>query len=444
MYKYDYADIKDKRERGWSWADIAEQYDATPKQVRQAYHSYCQNNDVGSVDPGTGNEAQGEFNPGTGSLKGKSREPLQLKEFMALCGVNEEEWDVKWYRPGYSEVGTKHPTTGEVTVTRLFNAQARLTPALSASAIEAVKQHVLEEMRSNSQARARPHALESPPKDPKLAELVLMDIHLGMLSWRYESGTDWDLHIADGAVRASVNGLLDEAAGQSISEFLVPIGNDFYHTDVTVKGKGGATNAGTPQDVDGRWQKAFNMGYDLMVWTIDRLLEIAPVKLVVVPGNHDKTKAWYLGEILQARYHAEPAVTVDNRPTPRKYHRHGNTLLGFCHGDGEKPTDLPNIMAQEAREAWGKCRFQEWHMGHWHHDWVKEQKGVTLRYLPPITPADNWHSEQGYVGNHREAQLMLWSEDRGRTATFHHTVVPTPEQELALGADWQYVGTPYA
>lgn len=82
-------------------------------------------------------------------------------------------------------------------------------------------------------------------------------------------------------------------------------------------------------------------------------------------------------------------------------------------------------------------------MGHWHHDWVKEYKGVTLRYLPPITPADNWHTEQGYVGNHREAQLMLWSQDRGRTATFHHTVVPTPEQEMALGDAWQYVGTPY-
>lgn len=448
MSKYNYHDIEEQRHAGVEWSVIGQSYGATAKQVRQAYWYWRKRQDTPETihnQKGTpsGDKVDGEWKPGTGSLSGQGREPLSLEQLMELSHLDPEAWEVDWVRPGYSEVGTKHPESGEVTVTKLFNLKAKLSPTLSTSVLEEVKGEILEEMRSRSQLVSRPYAVENPPKDPKMAEMILMDIHLGMLSWRYETGVDYDLHIADQAVRACVSGVLDEGAGQAIGEFVVPVGNDFFHTDITIKGKGGTTAQGTPQDVDGRWQKAFNMGRHLMTWTIDRLLEIAPVRLVVVPGNHDKTKSWYLGEVLAAWYHADPNVTVDNRPSPRKYLRHGNTLLGYCHGDGEKPADLPNIMAHEARDHWGHTRFQEWHMGHWHHDWVKEHKGVTLRYLPAITPSDAWHTEQGYVGNHREAQMMLWSLDRGRTATFHHTLVPTPEQEMALGEDWKYVGTPY-
>lgn len=446
---YDHERIAQRRAKGDPWKKIAkEDYPGhTSKQVRQAHHEWRKRRGVDGTSEetvATENTPEFEFRPRSGRLSGKgSRTPLTLDDLMEVSGLKREEWEVMWFRPGYSEIGAKDPD-GVLRIEKLFNAQARLKPLVGASVLEDVKREVIEEVREASTIRSRPHAVENPPQDPRLGEVVLMDIHLGMLSWRMETGADYDMHIVEDMVKAAVNGLLDEAAGQNIAQWLLPLGNDFFHTDQTIDGKGGATTAGTPQDVDSRWQKAFRAGRQLMQWTIDRLLEVAPVDALVVPGNHDEAKAWFLGEVLDAYYHADPNVRIDNRPILRKYHAWGNTLLGFTHGQSEKVSDLPNIMATAAPEAWGRSRFREWHMGHRHTEIVTENKGVRCRFLPAMTGTDAWHFKKGFVGNQREARLMLWTQDRGRAGEFDYNVVPTPEHVETLGPALNYIGTPYA
>ena len=63
-------------------------------------------------------------------------------------------------------------------------------------------------------------------------------------------------------------------------------------------------------------------------------------------GNHDEERIWYLGEYLEAWYHKNPNVTVNNRPK-EKILFFGSVLLGLTHGYSEKIQELGSLMAYE-------------------------------------------------------------------------------------------------
>lgn len=108
----------------------------------------------------------------------------------------------------------------------------------------------------------------------------------------------------------------------------------------------------------------------------------------------------------------------------RKYVRYGTNLLGFTHGDEEKSTDLPLLMAGEMGEAWGYVTHREWHIGHFHKS--KEMKFVSgdshgpviVRVLPSLSGTDAWHYRKGYVCGNRAAEAYLWSYKNGYTGHF--------------------------
>ena len=68
---------------------------------------------------------------------------------------------------------------------------------------------------------------------------------------------------------------------------------------------------------------------------IDRLRPIAPVQVVMVTGNHDTQRLYYLGDVLEAWFRNTKDVAVDNSPRQRKYFRYHGNLIGFTHGHNE-------------------------------------------------------------------------------------------------------------
>lgn len=262
-------------------------------------------------------------------------------------------------------------------------------------------------------------------KDPHMLELALFDAHFGKLCWGAETGTDYDLRIAERVYVDAFDDLLARIAGYEIEKVLIPIGNDMFQVDNWQ----GTTAHGTVVDsVDDRFQKVFRAGCRALTHAIERAREIAPVECVWVPGNHDTSTSWYLVEWLGARFHADASVTLDNGPSPRKYHEYGVTLLGFTHGRDEKMNDLPLIMAAEQPEAWSRTTHHEIHVGHWHkkkelrHLAGDEFGGVRVRVIPPLSGTDKWHHERGYVKNRRAAEAYLWSREHGYTGHFSVSV----------------------
>ena len=251
-----------------------------------------------------------------------------------------------------------------------------------------------------------------------LFEVDIFDPHFGKLCWRKETGADYDLKIAEVQYGMALEGLISRIGNQQVERILYPIGNDFFHVDNSRN----ETTGGTAQDCDGRWQKAFLEGRRAVKASIDRLREIAPVDVVMVPGNHDEEKVFYLGEVLQGWFSRTADVTIDNAPPLRKYYRFGANLIGLTHGKYEKHKELPLLMATERPADWAATKFREFHLGHWHQLKtisflpVQEFNSIRVRILSSLTPPDAWHKKMGYEGL-RAANAFFWDRADGLIGT---------------------------
>lgn len=262
----------------------------------------------------------------------------------------------------------------------------------------------------------------------RLLVLAVPDLHLGKLAWGRETGENWDLQIAERAYRDAVANILVRAHAIGFHEIEIPVGHDFFHIDGFVDGKVPTTFNGTPQDVDGRWQKAWDLGSDLLVWTIERALEVSErVTVKQVSGNHDKTKAYMFCRLLEAYFRNEGRVEFDIGPDPRKFTRWGNVGLMHTHGSDEKPQNLANLFQIEAPKTWGETLFREILMGHLHkkREWMDEEGGVVYNRLSSLSGADAWHHEQGWKGAVRSARGIIYCSHEGRIADVHHNIVPS-------------------
>lgn len=257
-----------------------------------------------------------------------------------------------------------------------------------------------------------------------LLEIDIFDLHLGKLAWAKETGYEnYDLKIAKQVFEDALESLIARTAGHKFSGVVLPIGNDFFHTDNLLT----ETTHGTRQDMDGRFHKTAHTGRHLMVYAVERLRDIAPVTAVVAPGNHDQLSAWHLGDSLECWFHAASDVTIDNMPTLRKYHEYGNVMLMFTHGNRGKHLDYPLVMATEQPEMWGRTKYREAHIGHLHKTQmrdsfkVNEHHGARVRIISSLCAADAWHAEHQFIGNLRQAEAFVWHRDEGQIAHATYT-----------------------
>jgi len=254
-------------------------------------------------------------------------------------------------------------------------------------------------------------------------EIDMPDIHFGRLTWNEESGEDYDIKIAEKIVIKVMEGLLSYTALFPIKKIVLPLGNDFFnvntHTNTTV--------GGTPQQEDTRWSKTYRRGVQLMVKVVEMCSQIAPVDVLIIKGNHDEERTFYMGEYLYAWFHQNQDVFIDNRALGRKYYLYGKNLIGFTHGDGGpskiKLDKYASLMPSEVPDLWAKSNYREWHLGHIHHKFeTKEENGVVVRFLRSLVPADAWTYDNGFTGQLRAAEAFVWDYDKGLQAQF--TVTP--------------------
>jgi len=244
-----------------------------------------------------------------------------------------------------------------------------------------------------------------------MCEIGIPDLHIGKALWsgkRSEIVKHFEI-VSDE--------LLSMAAAQKPEQILIPIGNDLIHID----NMDGTTTKGTSQDIDSKPQLMFESAVQMFIGFIRKARYIAPVKVVIISGNHDELTSFHVGVALKAYFHDCKDVEIDNGISSRKYVQWGTVLLGFVHGGKEdvKPEKLPLLMAVEQPKAWSKTTHREWHLGDKHHRkdvaWrlTNSDCGVHCRILPSLCATDSWHHKKGYVGQPRVADLYIWSKDRG-------------------------------
>lgn len=361
------------------------------------------------------------------ALVAKVRQEItSLDELLDFFEVDQEQWEVERFICNQWQMGSKNKETSEVTVTPLYQVKAwfkRRTAYLAEkNDVEALVDDAKKVLR---RAPKLPAVRRSRKKKPFLFVPSIMDPHFGKLCWARETGWEnYDVEEACRLVLDAIADLVEQCSRYPIAEILFPVGNDFFHVD---NGKN-TTTAGTPQDVDGRWFRAYRHGRRVMMEAIAALRQVAPVRVKIVPGNHDEERIFTLGDALEVAFEKVSGVTVDTEPTTRKYHRFGQCLIGFDHGKIKLPR-LAGIMQTEARKDWGETRWNEWLIGHWHKKGeamflpVQEEHGVRIRTIPSLTPPDFWHASSGYVGAVRAAEGLLYHEELGYRAQFSYTPI---------------------
>jgi len=200
-----------------------------------------------------------------------------------------------------------------------------------------------------------------------------------------------------------------KADGLEIDRFLLPVGNDGLNSE----GMSRATTKGTPQQDSMRWRQSFRGYWHLVTQAIEYLAQFAPVDVVVIQGNHDFERMFYVGEVLDALYHNNKNITIDNGLDSRKYYEYGINMIMFTHGDKEKAAELPLLIATEQPEMWSRAKVREVHCGHKHKEMLNEYMGTKVRFIPSICANDAWHKTQGYVGTLRCGQAFIWNKNRG-------------------------------
>lgn len=245
------------------------------------------------------------------------------------------------------------------------------------------------------------------------------DAHIGMMAWAKETGVPWDLAIARREITIAVDGVMDSAP--PAEHGLVIILGDWFHTDNSLNR---TLASGHVLDVDSRYPKMCAAGLDLACHTIDRgLQKHRTLEVWVLPGNHDQHTAIMMGVSLSRIYQKEKRLNVVDPNEPFAYKEFGSCLIASTHGHTVKGAQLPNLLAQRQRKAWGRTKWSCFYLGHVHHMEAKEYPGCIVEYKRAMCPKDGAMHSLGYESD-RDITCDTWHRDRGR-----------------IGRVWQRVGS---
>jgi len=261
------------------------------------------------------------------------------------------------------------------------------------------------------------------PNTEYALEMVPYDVHFGKMAWGKETMQgNYDLKIASKWFLESISTNINYSSNFPISKIYYILGQDLMHVENFM--------AQTPRgnfslDTDGRLPKIYKTAKKATIQAIEMCLEVAPIEIIWVPGNHDMHASYYLSEVIKERFRNEKNVVVDNSEPWRKARLWGNLLVGYTHETHVRTTNVINMLPQFWPELWGKSRFREWHSGHKH---KKEELkfaptttvgGVIIRQIPTLSTIDAWHYEHEFVDAVPAGESLIWSKHNGIVA--HYT-----------------------
>jgi len=355
---------------------------------------------------------------GSKSIESKSLRLRTIEQVLAHAEIDTRIWKVKNPRVNSWEVAAYDRESGW-TVQNLFQVRCDLEPVVVPSVASALDA-IFRDAAKHSPKCYKPVKGKA-SGDPHLLEVGLYDVHVGKMAWGVETGENQDLKTIEPIFRNAVEDCVRYASGYQIDQIVMPLGNDFMHIDTLAS----TTTAGTHVDTDGRVHKVVDTAIRMMVGAIDFLRQVAPVRVVWVPGNHDELSSYFLARVMAAWYRLDKSVSSDHSPSYRKYHRYGKSLIGFTHGNQEKIDRLPGLMAMERPADWSEVKTREFHYGHGHrkrkHVTLQDDTidGVVLRMLPALSATDSWHHTSGFKGSGRAAESYLYSLNDGYRGHFH-------------------------
>lgn len=253
--------------------------------------------------------------------------------------------------------------------------------------------------------------LTRPQESNNILEISIADLHLGKLSEVEETGELCNLEVSQSNFSSLLDDQIRKSFAYAYDKILFIVGNDFFHTDSIYN----TTTKGTSLDTDGKWWKHYKIGTKLLTGAVEKLRQIAPVEVIIIPGNHDRQRMYYAGLHLDAYFKDCEDVKVDARIMKNKFYRHGNVLIGYSHKCG-KDQDLFAEMAYHP--AWETVIHKEWHLAHLHREMTKDYKGMIIRRQKAASPISSWDKDHFFCHTLKGADGYVYNNNDGLLGYF--------------------------
>ena len=264
------------------------------------------------------------------------------------------------------------------------------------------------------------------PKDQKDCavgvdvELSIYDFHLAK---RTINKDDNSIALRKERYIATLSSLISKVyAIYTIDKIVFPISNDFFHSDTYQE----TTTNGTPLTAIASYDEEYEEGFDLLVNAITILRNYCNhVHVVLVQGNHDRTKGFYLAHALEVYFSKAVDVTFDRDHSITKHIVLGNTFIGYHHGNNCKLQELPlwfSTASNKATRDFGSAKYREIHTGDKHHYMAREIMGVRIQQMPSLSGHDRWHEDGLFSHTLRAALVHIYDKEFGKIGEFEERI----------------------
>jgi len=322
------------------------------------------------------------------------------EQLIKACKIDTNIWEVSSFR-----VSTWQQNSKAEGLKQLFSVKANL--ALK-------KESSIERLANRLESGL--YAYKAPNFDNKGGQrtkaghcsiINLYDAHLDKVTRYTETGQSSDIDKNCTLFRSTFNKLLSKTNKPEL--IILPIGNDLFN----INDARSTTKKGTPQETYLNHIDTFEIVLNLIRELIDKAAKLAPVRVLMIAGNHDQDLIHLLGVVLGTIYKESNRVKIDYSRRKRKYIQYCNNLFMFSHGDKMKSKvgHIPEIIAQEKPKEWAATSFRYAFFGDIHHQkeyqFLRGQDfiGVKAKFLRAVCASDAWHDASGYIGVQKTAEL---------------------------------------
>ena len=335
-----------------------------------------------------------------------------VKSRAAQCGIAPEA-DLDYRTPvGYNLKGTStliNKATGETMLQWIkTDANKEAQEELQREVVEALKEEL---------PRYDPVSFKATTVSDLATVYTLTDCHVGMKSWKPETGADLDLTIAERTLVSCFSEMVN-AAPNSETAVVAQLG-DFLHADSI---QPITPTSGHLLDADDRYSKVVQVAIRILRSVIALALKKhKKVIVLMAEGNHDLSSSIWLRELFKAVYENEPRISVIDTPLPYYVYRHGGTMLAWHHGHLRKNDQLPILFASQFSEVWGSTKKRYVHTGHRHHFDEKEHSGMYVVQHSTVAARDAYAARGGWMSE-RTIKAITYHKEFGEVGRI--TVVP--------------------
>jgi hypothetical protein len=257
--------------------------------------------------------------------------------------------------------------------------------------------------------KAAPVPFAAGPMDSDLLNCyVITDFHLGALSWKPETGADWNMDIAERTLVEWFRRAIEQSPNAETA-LLAQI-SDLLHWD--------GFDAVTPAskhllDADTRFPKLVRVAIRVLRQIIGMLLtKHQKLHIIMADANHDPVSQVWLREWLSVLYEDESRVTVDTSPSPYNAYEFGSVAVFTHHGHKRKVTNVSEVFAAKFREMFGRTKYAYVHMGHLHSVDMKENNLMIVEQHRTLAAPDAYAARGGWISG-RDAKVITYHKSYG-------------------------------